>query len=185
MKKTIYALIFAGFLLAGCGVVARRNLPMMPGGNQVFEGDFDSNGEQIYFTGVDDQGRRIPYTGSPSSGGMMMNQRLSCASCHGEDGRGGVHFMHMQRMSAPDIRYKALSGEIGEQEEEGEVEPHEHEEQGDHTHEHSETYDLNTFRKAVVEGEHPNGSPLNQNMPRFQMDDENLSDLFTFIKTLP
>lgn len=78
--------------------------------------------------------------------------------------------MHMWVMEAPDIRYKALSSEAGEHEGEGS--------------EHGE-YTLEDFRNAVVEGEHPDGRPLDSDMPRWQMSDEDLADLFEFLKSLP
>lgn len=38
---------------------------------------------------------------------------------------------------------------------------------------------------AVVEGKHPDGDILNTDMPRWQLDDQNLDDLLTFLNTLP
>jgi hypothetical protein len=75
-------------------------------------------------------------------------------------------------MEAPDIRYKALSSETGEHAGEGEG------------GEHGE-YTLEDFRKAVVDGEHPDGQPLDRDMPRWQMSDQDLADLFEFLKSLP
>lgn len=51
-----------------------------------------SNGELIYFTGSNDRGERITYRrGTDFIGpGMMMDTRLSCASCHGTEARGVV-----------------------------------------------------------------------------------------------
>ena len=54
--------------------------------------------------------------------------------------------------------------------------------QGEHS---QEGYTLEMFRKAVIEGQHPDGEPLKQEMPRWQMDDQDLEDLFDFLKTLP
>lgn len=39
------------------------------------------------------RGTRIRYRDDSAVGGMM-TERLTCASCHGSDGRGGVHWMH-------------------------------------------------------------------------------------------
>ena len=150
--------------------------PMMePGGWEFYDNDFTSNGEQIYFTAINDRGQRIRYSGGQNFGGMMMGRgaNLACASCHASDGKGGLHTMHMEVMDAPDIRYSALSSEEGEH-------------GGDHAHddEHS-GYDLNAFRLAVIGGVHPDGEPLSRDMPRWRMDDEDLSDLFGYLKTLP
>jgi hypothetical protein len=132
------------------------------------DGAFRSNGERIYFTTTSEGGDPITYTGGPDLGGMMMGGRLTCASCHGPSARGGRHIMHMQAMDAPAIRGPALAEE-------------EHEEEGEHGGE----YDLETFRLAVVEGKHPNGEPLNADMPRWSMSDEDLSDLFDYLMSLP
>ena len=142
------------------------------------------NGRRIYFTGTNWRGERIAYQGGPAFGGMMMgNGGLSCASCHGPDGRGGRHFMHMAVMDAPDIRYAALAGEEhaeapgGDGHEGAEADP------GDG---HGEAaYDLEVFRLAVVEGRHPNGEPLSPDMPRWRLSDQDLADLLAFLKTLP
>ncbi len=80
--------------------------------------------------------------------------------------------MHMELMDAPDITFQALSGE-----EEG------HNEDGEHVHE-GDDYDLHTFRQAVVLGQHPNGDPLDKDMPRWQIDDEDVAQLFVYIKQL-
>jgi hypothetical protein len=171
--------IMGGLLLSGCFVVQRDVTSINPmsgnGGSWFANDEFTSNGEQIYFTAANERRQRIRYSGGPNFGGMMMGMgtNLACASCHASDGRGGLHTMHMDVMDAPDIRYSALTGE---EDGHGGDEPH-----GD---EHS-GYDLETFRMAVVEGKHPNGEALNRDMPRWRMDDEDLVDLFEFLKTLP
>lgn len=129
---------------------------------------FPSNGAQIYFTATNWDGRPIPYSGGPNFGGMMMGTYLTCASCHGADGSGGRHVMHMWVMDAPPISYRALQ-ELEHEEMSGAM----------------EEYTLETFRLAVVEGKHPDGETLNPNMPRWRLDDRDLSDLFEFLKTLP
>lgn len=98
---------------------------------------------------------------------------LTCASCHGPNARGGEHLMHMEIMDSPDIRWAALESE------------QEHEEEADgHGDEHA-GYDLEAFELAVVEGKHPDGEPLEEDMPRWQMSDEDLGDLADYLKSLP
>jgi hypothetical protein len=133
-------------------------------------GAFASNGERIYFTATNEQGERITYTGGPDVGYMMTGGVLTCASCHGPSGRGGLHVMHMEVMDAPDIRWSALTSEA-----------HEGQEAGGHAGD----YDLETFRMAVVEGKHPDGEPLETDMPRWRMSDKDLNDLLEYLKTLP
>lgn len=175
MKPKAFALIIPGsLLLIACGFFfpfGRSPQSISPNfGNR--RADFESNGERIYFTATNDRGETIGYTGGPAFGGMMGGS-LSCASCHGEDGRGGQHVMHMEVMDAPDIRIKTLLSE------ESEHQADEHED------EHGEEYDLETFRKAVVLGQHPDGDALNRDMPRWDMDDSDLADLLDFLRTLP
>ncbi len=169
----IALVVLAGaLLLAACAPYWRGSAPYRgprPGGGW-WGGGFSSNGERIYFTATNERGEVITYTGGPAAG-MMGRMPLACVSCHGPDGRGGEFVMHMQIIDAPDIRYETLASEE-EHEEEGEG----HSEEG---------YDLETFRMAVVEGQHPNGDPLDRNMPRWNLSDEDLADLFEYLKTLP
>lgn len=134
-------------------------------------GLYSSNGERIYFTGSNEAGQRIAYSGGVPAGGMMMGSRLACASCHGADGRGGLHTMHMQLMDAPDIRFAALSS-------------HEVNESAPHSEDHEGDYSLETFRMAVVDGQHPDGDAIDTDMPRWQLSDSDLADLFRFLKDI-
>ena len=80
--------------------------------------------------------------------------------------------MHMQVMEAPDIRYSALSSEAEEHQGEG------------HAGEEGGEYDIEDFRRAVIDGEHPDGEALSRDMPRWRMSEEDLADLFAFLKSL-
>ncbi len=146
--------------------------PGMHGGTAWGAGAFDSNGERIYFTGVNEDSERIDYRGGPSAG-MMMGGYLSCASCHGPDGQGGRHVMHMELMAAPDIRWAALSNEGAD------------EHAGTDEHAHETEYGFADFRRAVVDGEHPNGEPLSSDMPRWRMGDDDLQDLMDYLMSIP
>ena len=172
MSHKLLLILFPSlFFLAACGLAFPQRTPNF-GGNPF--GGYTSNGERIYLTGTNDSGKRVSSTGGPSFGGMMGSQ-LACASCHGANGRGGTHLMHMQAMDAPDIRFVTLSGEevSGTPNDPG------------HEGEHPGEYMLATFRQAVVEGQHPDGELLSREMPRWNLTDEDLADLFEFIKTLP
>jgi cytochrome c oxidase subunit 2 len=121
-------------------------------------GAFRSNGERIYFTATSERGTAITYTGGPASGGwMMMRGRLACVSCHGPNGKGGKHSMGMmQVMDSKDIRWSVLQPE----------------------------FDVKKFRLAVVKGQDPDGTQLDQDMPRWNISDDDLADLITYLKTL-
>lgn len=175
VMKIIWFLSIAGILMVACNLAtpmrwSSRSTPIAPRGAE----SFVSDGERIYFTATDEQGEPIPYEGGPAFGGMMMQTRLACASCHGPDGRGGRHAMHMQVMDAPDIRYEALNSEAGE-----------HENNQDGIEHIQGEYGLDAFRQAVVEGKHPDGEALSANMPRWEMSDEDLTALLEYLKLLP
>ena len=67
----------------------RRAAPGMPMTGPFFQRGFASNGERIYLTATNEKGEIIRYTGGPGTVGMMMGAYLTCAACHGADGRGG------------------------------------------------------------------------------------------------
>lgn len=172
--KGVLILLGTGILLAACTFFSPMRWRTRPdNGSPVFGDAFATDGERIYFTATNEQGEVIPSDGGPAFGGMMMEFSLACASCHGPDGRGGRHVMHMQVMEAPDIRYDALNSEIEE---------HRVDEGVGHG---GGQYDLGMFRQAVVEGKHPDGEALSSDMPRWQMNDEDLTALFDYIKSLP
>ena len=125
-----------------------------------------ASGEQLYFRSVDPQGNVIHYIGGPAFGGMMMGTYLTCASCHGPEAQGGNHIMMgMQPMNAPGITYPALRAMA--QKNTG-----------------KSSYTSGDFRKAVIQGIDVDGSSLSTEMPRWQMSDQDLTDLFAFLKTL-
>lgn len=159
MKSLLILLIAPSFLLAACNTRTQ-------GSPTPSQGPDPQNGERVYFTSISGRGDQITYTGGPNFGGMMMGSYLTCAACHGPEGRGGVHQMHMTTMNAPDIRYSALSTMPEMQ--------------------HSNTaYSLADFKLAVEDGQHPDGEELNTDMPRWSMSDADLQDLLAFLKTLP
>jgi len=138
-------------LLTACGS------PAEPEGTAWGTGAFRSNGGRIYFTGTSERGAPITYTGGPATGMMMGGGYLTCASCHGPGGQGGVHIMQMQTMDAPDIRWSVLEDE----------------------------FDTEKFRLALVEGQDPHGPQLDPDMPRWKISDDDVADLIAFLKTLP
>ena len=138
-------------------------------------GAFSSNGERIYFSSSIERGERITYTGGPNTGMMMTGGALACASCHGTNARGGKHVMHMEVMDSPDIRWTKLEHE------------EEEEHAGDKNEKHSEEhlgYGMEDFRLAVIEGKHPDGKSLKQDMPRWNIGEEDLVDLANYLKSL-
>jgi len=170
MRKLVKGLVM---VLVVAAIAAACSAAVLPGQSSY---DPIENGRRIYYTGTNWRGERITYQGGPAFENFgMMQGSLTCASCHGPTAQGGRHFMHMTVMDAPDIRYKALASEEHEEGGGGE-----HDEQGGEA-----GYTLEDFRRAVVEGRHPNGDPVDPNMPRWNLSDQDLADLFAFLKTLP
>jgi len=174
-SRVLLLLVIVSLSTIACGAFFRMP-QFLPGSKETYlERNGESgaaNGERIYFTATDKEGERISYRGGPNFGGMMMGSYLTCAACHGPEARGGTHMMHMQVMDAPDIRYAALQGEAGEH-------------GGDDHGDEGGAYSLDDFRLAVIEGKHPDGESLSRDMPRWEMDDQDLVDLFEFLKSIP
>lgn len=132
-------------------------------------GRYDSNGERIYFTGTGNSGR--PIAAEMAGMRMMHAGMMTCATCHGPDGRGGSVTMMMGTFEAPDIRWSTLTA--GEHDDA-------HDEQGeDHP-----PYTEETVKRAIRQGLDPAGQPLDWPMPRWQLSDQELTDLVDYLKTL-
>jgi cytochrome c oxidase subunit II len=126
---------------------------------------FESNGERIYFTGTSDSGDRISYVDDPDH--MVGMGRLTCAACHGDNGRGGQVRIMMQRFEAPNITWAELTEE--------------HHGNGEVEH---PPYNEVTLGRAITQGLDPAGRPLGSLMPRWRMSDRDLDDLIAYLKTL-
>ena len=166
----------AAMVIGACGM-----LPLFVGRSIAGSDDgiSEGNGERIFFSAVSKRSGRIDYRGGPPSGWMMMGGGgLACVSCHGAEGRGGVHVMHMLPMDAPDIRWSTLTTEMSEAHSEPALP------EGGHGGPMA-GYDLEAFRLAVVDGQHPDGTALGANMPRWDLGDEDLADLAEFLRSLP
>jgi len=120
---------------------------------------FSSNGQRIYFTATSNSGERITYYGGP---GGMMQGTLACVNCHGPKGHGGkVNFM-MQTFDVPNITWSTLTGQ----------------------YEDHQPFTEETVKQAITQGFDPAGNSLEYPMPRWQMSEQDLNDLVSFIKTL-
>jgi mono/diheme cytochrome c family protein len=129
---------------------------------------YSSNGERIYFTSESSSGEPITYSGS-----IRMMHSITCANCHGPEGKGGRVSMMMSYFDAPNITWHVLTQEEGHQEEPGEME-----------HEEHPPYTEETLKSAITRGVDPAGEPLDEEMPRWHMAEQDMDDLVEFIKTL-
>jgi hypothetical protein len=77
----------------------------------------------------------------------------------------------MDTMDAPNIRWAALTTE------------EDHDDHGDGADEHDEGYDIDAFRAAVIDGAHPDGEPLDDDMPRWKLTEDDLQDLVEYLQT--
>jgi mono/diheme cytochrome c family protein len=131
---------------------------------------FESNGAQIYFTGTSQRGSQITADMGPEMG-RMRGSRMTCAACHGPDGRGGDVEMMMRIIDVPDVRYEALTSE-------------EHGGHDEETEEDHPAYTEETIKRAITEGVDSGGEPLDWPMPRWSMSDADLNDLVDFLRSL-
>ena len=155
MKKHVIAIV-----LIAVGVIGLFILDFYsPYGYYIRSSDFKSNGERIYFTATSDSGKPI----TASTGQMTMHRgMMSCATCHGPDGKGGAGRMMMWYFEAPDIRYSSLAA----------------------GHDEEKPYTDELIKLAITKGIDSDGMRLEQPMPVWQMSDEDLNDLIEFLKTL-
>ncbi len=168
MTKFVLAYLMLCLALAACSPTSQiTQTPGSPGCGNL--NSSTANGEEVYFTSIDAGGNRIRFTGGPNFGGMMMGSYLTCAACHGPEAYGGQHVMYMQVMDAPAIYGDALNKMLVE-DSGGTPQP--------------AGYTLQDFHAAVVEGLDTTGKPLEQNMPRWQMNDKDLADLYAFLESL-
>jgi cytochrome c553 len=80
---SLVALVLSGVvILSSCSSINRYN----------------SNGERIYFTTTSSSGQSINYSGS-----IRMMHTVTCANCHGPDGKGGRVNMMMWSFDVPNI----------------------------------------------------------------------------------
>ncbi|MFA5866841.1 MAG: cytochrome c [Actinomycetota bacterium] len=119
---------------------------------------YESSGEKIYLTSVDGNDEIITPVSGMGSFAMMSNMMrpISCANCHGIDGKGGFLFPDNKTSSA-DIRWEELA---------------------------KEGFDEAKFKKAVTEGVNEKGERLSVWMPRWDISDKNLAELIAYLKTL-
>jgi cytochrome c oxidase subunit 2 len=121
--------------------------------------DFQSNGERIYYTATSNSGKPII---SSIGTTMAMHGMMSCAACHGADGKGGRGRTMMWTFDAPDIRYSTLTAVRG-----------------------NETpYTDELIKRAITQGVDADGKRLEPPMPVWRMSDSDLSDVLEYLKSL-
>jgi len=155
MKKHVLAIILIAMGVSGLMILDFFSAY----GYSIQSSDFKSNGERIYFTATSDSGNPIIAT----TGHMTMHGRmLSCAACHGTDGKGRAGRMMMWSFEAPDIRYSTLTA----------------------GHDEEQPYTDDLIKRAITKGIDSDGKRLESPMPVWQMSEADFNDLVDFLKTL-
>jgi mono/diheme cytochrome c family protein len=148
------------------GILLLSGLLIVAGCSSTYK--YGSNGERIYFTATSSSGESITSTGS-----IRMMHTITCANCHGPEGKGGRVNMMMWSFDAPDITWGKLTQE-----------DHHEEESNKDEHEEHPPYTEETLKSAITRGINPAGELLDEEMPRWRMSGQDLDDLVEFIKTL-
>jgi mono/diheme cytochrome c family protein len=126
-------------------------------------------GEHIFLTGTDEEGTPISRSSSSAAGmmaGGMMAGEAGCAACHGKDGRGKTVKTAMGSFETPDIRWSTLSST---KDPEGQPQT---------------PFDQVSLARAVRDGLDPEGVLLDPTMPRWRLDDAEVSALVAYLKSL-
>ncbi|HSB78474.1 MAG TPA: cytochrome c [Candidatus Methylomirabilis sp.] len=130
--------------------------------------EFTSNGKQIHYTGTSRRTGLIPRIGGPP---WVQPMGGGCVACHGVRGLGGAPVM-MGTAIPEDIRYKTLTSQ-------------DHHDKGEEREEIDHPpYTDTLIKRAITHGVDPGDQPLDWTMPRWQMSDQDLNDLITYLKTL-
>ncbi len=147
--------ILSATLLSGCNDSMHSNMM-----NNVTKANYGSNGERIYFTGQSESG-----TGISAIGGHhhMQMHGGGCVTCHGAEREGGARMWPWFWITAPALTSAALLGD--------------HESDG---HSHA-VYDANSLKRAITEGINPAGEVLNDQMPRWQLSEQDLDALVHYL----
>lgn len=155
----LWGLVLIAIGAIGIYVLSLPNAPIGASG-------FASEGQRIYYTGTTLEGP-IPRTvaGDGMAGSGMMGD-VACVDCHGEDGRGGRVDMMFRTVDMPDIRYSTLSATRSE---DGTTVP---------------GWTDDDIARAIRDGVEPDGQPLKAPMPRWDMTDEEITDVISWLKEL-
>lgn len=124
----------------------------------------EQRGRQIYERGTTTSGRPVTATmGAENSG--IPGSILPCANCHGHDGRGKP-----ESGTVPsDVTWDALTKPYGVTHVSGRTHP---------------PYTERLLKRAITLGIDPAGNSLDSAMPRFQLFNDDFSDLVAYIKRL-
>lgn len=153
-RLLLVALTLIALGIVGLGLLESGVLTTATAGDST-----EVRGAWIYRTATSGDGRALAYTG-----GMMMS--MSCAGCHGLDGRG----LRTPMFVSPDITYRNLTDPAGMLEPDGKRGP---------------TFTDELIKRAITRGTDPEGEPLAWPMPRWRLTDAELDDLLAYLKALP
>lgn len=113
----------------------------------------ESLGERIYERGVGTDGSPIDHTDAPD-----LENRSSCAVCHGEEGGGrALEEYRGPNATAPSVKFRDLA---------------------------DRGYNETEIRRAITRGVSSDGHRLGRYMPRWNMSKEEMDALVTYLRDL-
>jgi ABC-type branched-subunit amino acid transport system substrate-binding protein len=122
----------------------------------------EERGKEIYLSGTSPSGGEITASlGADATG--LPGAALTCAGCHGQDGRG----KREGGIEPPDITWQSLTKSYGHRHADGREHP---------------AYTARSVGRAIVMGTDPAGNSLGVAMPRYSMTARDLGDLVAYLQ---
>jgi len=158
MKIAGFRLVLAPFLIALIGATSSTFADEHPFTEQ------ELRGKRIYVDGETESGR--PVTAVVAKGGTPIPASiLPCVGCHGNDGKGRPE----GGVVPTDINWKYLIAAYGHEHSYGRKHP---------------SFDAVSVARAVILGTDPAGNDLDVAMPRYEISEQDMSDLIAYLKRL-
>lgn len=137
-------------------------LPALLAGALLASGTAEQRGKEIYLHGASPSGREITASLGADAAGLP-GAALTCAGCHGQDGRGQAE----GGIEPPDITWQSLTKPYGHRHADGREHP---------------AYTEHSVGRAITMGIDPAGNRLGVAMPRYSMTARELGDLVAYLK---
>jgi ABC-type branched-subunit amino acid transport system substrate-binding protein len=152
--------LLACIALFAAGAIARGTQSLAPHQLDARE----SRGKQIYLRGTSPSGKEIrAYVGESAL--EVPGDAMSCANCHGLDGRGKPE----GGVTPSNLNWEILTKPYGLTHQDGRKHP---------------PYTERALELAITRGTDPGGNRLQRVMPRYEMSPEDLADLIVYLKRL-
>lgn len=137
-------------------------LPALVAGALLASGTAEQRGKEIYLHGTSPSGREITASLGADAAGLP-GAALTCAGCHGQDGRGRAE----GGIEPPNITWQSLTKPYGHRHADGREHP---------------AYTAHSVGRAITMGTDPAGNRLGVAMPRYTMTAQDLGDLVAYLR---